>query len=254
MSCRALIADDEDLCRQVVRSYLGAAADVELVAETATGADTARQLLELRPELVFLDVQMPEGDGFEVLRAVWPHHQPVVIFTTAYDQYALRAFEAHALDYLLKPFTPTRFQQALARAREQLRLAAAARPPGLGELVAEPPAAPLRRLLIKEGRRFFFVKLAEVMYVEADGNYLVLHTHDGRRHLLYESLSRLEKQLDPATFVRISRGCVLNLDYVASLETYFNGEYIVTLQPPGTTLKWTRLYRDNATAFFARQG
>ncbi|MBF9239966.1 response regulator transcription factor [Hymenobacter sp. BT683] len=253
MSYRALIVDDEPLSRRIIHTFLRDEPALEVVGEAANGTEAVLQILQLRPDLVFLDVQMPELDGFEVLREVWPYHQPFVVFTTAYDAYALRAFEVSATDYLLKPFDRLRFQQAVERVKQPLALAqrrdAAARPALPPLLAAVGPPAPgfLHRLLVKEQRRLFFVKTADILYFEADRNYLRVHTPT-HTHLIYQSLTQLEPQLAPLDFTRISRSCIVGLNHVAELEAYFNGEYLVKLHN-GETLKWTRTYRDNLGAF-----
>ena len=249
MSYRALIVDDEQISRQVIATFLRADATVEAVGEAVNGTSAVLQVLELRPDLVFLDVQMPEMDGFEVLREIWPHHQPFVVFTTAYDNYAIRAFEVSAADYLLKPFNELRFRQAVARVKGQLAQRLSAPP---SHPVLETTAARLghyrRRILVRDQRRMFFVPTETIDYFDADNNYITLHTATGK-HLIYDSLTQLEQQLDPAEFTRINRSCLVNLHHIASLETYFNGEYIVSLHN-GATLKWTRTYRDNLSAFY----
>ncbi|MCC3153208.1 LytTR family DNA-binding domain-containing protein [Hymenobacter sp. BT770] len=255
MSYRALIVDDEQISRRIIHTFLRDEPAVEVVGEAANGTEAVLQILQLRPDLVFLDVQMPELDGFEVLREVWPHHQPFVVFTTAYDAYALRAFEVSATDYLLKPFDRLRFQQAVERVKQALAPRRAAAPrPALPPLLAAvgPPPGFLQRLLVKEQRRLFFVKTADILYFEADRNYLRVHTATGT-HLIYQSLTQLEPQLAPLDFTRISRSCIVGLNHIAELETYFNGEYLVKLHN-GETLKWTRSYRDNLSAFHGAPG
>ncbi|GAB3840474.1 LytR/AlgR family response regulator transcription factor [Hymenobacter jeollabukensis] len=248
----ALIIDDELLARGVIRTLLQNHPAVTVVSEAANGTEAVIQILQHRPDLVFLDIQMPELNGFEVLQQVWPHHQPAVVFTTAYDQYALRAFDANAIDYLLKPFNAVRFHQALERARERL----GRRPqPQLEALVhQQAQRAPyLRRLLVKETGRMYLVDTADVRYFDAQGNYITLHTAGTERHIIYDSLGHLETRLDPADFVRIHRSYIVNLNFVQAVETHFNGEYLVQLRD-GPQLKWTRSYRDNLRAFQARQG
>ncbi len=253
MSYRALVIDDEQLSRRIILTFLRDEPAIEVVGEAANGPDAVLQILKQRPDLVFLDVQMPELDGFGVLREIWPYHQPFVVFTTAYDQYALRAFEVSATDYLLKPFDRLRFQQAVNRVKQHLaeRRGAEARLHSPHPLLAEvnPPApAYLQRLLVKEQRRLFFVHTADILYFEADRNYIEVHTTT-KNHLIYQSLTQLEPQLAPLDFTRISRSCIVGLSHIAALETYFNGEYLVQLRN-GETLKWTRHYRDNLAAFY----
>jgi two-component system LytT family response regulator len=179
-----------------------------------------------------------------------------VVFTTAYDAYALRAFEVSATDYLLKPFDRLRFQQAVERVKQPLALRrdAAASPalPSLLAAVGPPAPAYLQRLLVKEQRRLFFVKTADILYFEADRNYISVHTAT-HTHLIYQSLTQLEPQLAPRDFTRISRSCIVGLNHIVELETYFNGEYLVKMRN-GETLKWTRNYRDNLAAFHGSHG
>ncbi|GAB4025220.1 LytR/AlgR family response regulator transcription factor [Spirosoma koreense] len=252
---RSLIIDDEVLARGVIRTFLQAVPALSVVDEAAHGTEAVIKILQHRPDLIFLDIQMPELDGFEVLKEIWPHHQPFVVFTTAYDQYALRAFEVNAIDYLLKPFNEVRFHQALGRVQERLAQRAQPRMEALvNQLMAEQAAQPsgsyLQRILVKETGRMYLVKTADISYLDADGNYITLHT-DQQRHTIYESLTSLETRLDPADFVRINRSYIVNLNYIAEVETYFNGEYLVKLKT-GQQLKWTRNYRDNLKAFYAK--
>jgi two-component system LytT family response regulator len=251
-SCRALIVDDEPLSRRIIRAFLRDETAVKIVGEAANGLDAVLQILEQRPDLVFLDVQMPEMDGFGVLREVWAHYQPLVVFTTAFDMYAIKAFEVSAIDYLLKPFDQARFGQAVAKARQQLELRSgeASNPAVRTLLAAVAPTGYLQRLLVKEHRRMFFVKTADILYFEADRNYTTVHTST-KAHLIYSSLNQLEQQLAPYDFTRINRSCIASLEHIEELETHFNGEYWVKLRN-GTTLKWTRNYRDNLQAFYRR--
>ena len=256
---RSLIIDDELLARGVIRTFLQTEPSIGIVDEAINGAEAVIKILQHRPDLIFLDIQMPELDGFEVLKEIWPHHQPFVVFTTAYDQYALRAFDVNAIDYLLKPFNELRFHQALGRVKERLAQQAQPRIEALvSQLLAEqatPSGSYLRRILVKETGRMYLVKTDDISYLDADGNYITLHTAnrgDGpQRHTIYESLTSLEGRLDPTDFVRIHRSHIVNLNYIAEVETYFNGEYIVKLKT-GQQLKWTRNYRDNLKAFYAK--
>lgn len=253
---RSLIIDDEILARQAIRTLLQTVPTLEIVDEAANGTEAVLKILKHKPDLIFLDIQMPELDGFEVMKEIWSHHQPMVVFTTAYDQYAIRAFEVNAIDYLLKPFNEVRFYQALNRAQE--RLAQQRTQPQvdalLGQLLRDespqPEGAYLRRILVKETGRMSLVNTDAIQYFDADGNYITLHT-EGKNHLIYESLTNLETRLNPDNFVRIHRSHIVNLDYVAEIETHFNGEYIVRLTT-GQQLKWSRSYRDNLKAFYTR--
>ncbi|MVN77570.1 response regulator [Hymenobacter sp. HMF4947] len=253
MSYRALIIDDEQLSRRIIRTFLKNEAAIEVIGEAANGPEAVLQILEHRPDLLFLDVQMPEMDGFAVLREVWAHYQPFVVFATAFDSYAIRAFEFSAADYLLKPFDHQRFGQAVARVKTQLDLrGSAGASQALRTLLATvaPSASYLQRLLVKDQRTLFFVRTADILYFEADHNYITVHTAT-KTHLIYDSLTKLEQQLAPHEFTRINRSCLVGLDHIESLEAYFNGEYWVKLRT-GQTLKWTRKYRDNLQAFYHR--
>jgi two-component system LytT family response regulator len=209
---RVLIVDDEHLARAVLREHLGAHADIEVVGECANGFEAVKAIAELRPELVFLDIQMPRLDGFEVaeLAGAGTHY----VFVTAYDQFALRAFEVHAIDYLLKPFGRERLAQALAHARERLRA-----PQAVAALVSAVQARhqPLERILIRDGARVQVVPVAQVDYIEAEDDYVAI-VAAGRRWLKSQRLAELETQLDPATFLRVHRSYIVRLDAVARIE------------------------------------
>ncbi len=253
MSYRALIIDDEQLSRRIIRTFLKSETAIEVIGEAENGPEAVLQILEHRPDLLFLDVQMPEMDGFAVLREVWPHYQPFVVFATAFDSYAIRAFEFSAADYLLKPFDHHRFGQAVARVKTQLDLrGSAGASQALRTLLATvaPCASYLQRLLVKDQRTLFFIKTADILYFEADHNYIMVHTAT-KTHLIYDSLAKLAQQLAPHEFTRINRSCLVGLDHIESLEAYFNGEYWVKLRT-GQTLKWTRKYRANLQAFYHR--
>ena len=233
MSLRVLIVDDEPLAREKLRTLLQQEPDVEIAGECRDGAEALSAVTRLQPDLVFLDVQMPEVDGFGVLEALAPRHVPAVIFVTAYDRYALKAFEVHALDYLLKPFDRARFHRALSRARAELERD---RPgPGLDqrlrallkELRAKSPFA--QRLVIRESGRVFFLRVEELDWIESAGNYARLHA--GRdTHLMRETMRALEARLDPERFVRIHRAAIVNLDRVKELRPGVRSEYVVVLK------------------------
>jgi two-component system, LytTR family, response regulator len=242
---RVLVADDEPLARERLRTLLAREDWVEVVGECPDGTHAIDAIGRLQPDLVFLDVQMPGASGFEVIDAVGPAHMPLVVFVTAYDQYALRAFDVHALDYLLKPFDRDRFQEALLRARQQLER----RPSGdlerrLLELVQDlkPSAHRLERFVIKSGGRVFFVRADEIDWIEAAGNYVKLHV-GGEAHLFRETMNALESQLDADIFFRIHRSHIVNIERVKELQPWFNGEYVVFLRS-GTRLTLSRGYRE----------
>lgn len=246
---RAVIVDDEPLGRTVVREMLRGEAEIEIVGEAANGHEALELLSQTRPDLLFLDVQMPEVDGFDVLGAL--DTLPLVIFVTAYDQYAVRAFEVHALDYVLKPFDRERFGQAVQRAKEQLKLAQhhAINERILALLEAQKSQTPyLERLVIKDQGRVFFLKTAELDWVEAEGNYVKLHARQ-TVYWLRETLSNLEAQLDPQRFARIHRSHLVNLDRIRELQPWSHGEYHVLLHD-GTQLTLSRNYRERLHGLF----
>lgn len=254
MTIRAAIVDDEPLARRRIRNLLGEAADVEVIAECANGKDAIESLEESPPELLFLDIQMPEVDGFDVLQAIGVGRVPVVIFVTAYDQFALRAFEAQALDYLLKPFDDERFGAALQRARERIRQQQGGdldrRLQALLENVRGDRGY-LRRLVVPSGHRSIFVRTEHIDWIEAERNYIRLHV-GGRAYLLRENLSHLVSALDPATFCRIHRSTIVNIDRIQAVESLFHGEYLVVLQD-GTKLTSGRSYRRGLHALMGKR-
>lgn len=245
MKIRVLIVDDEQLARQRVRLLLGEEPDLEVIGESEDGFEAVDQIQATKPDLVFLDVQMPEMDGFEVLRRVPRALLPVVIFTTAYDQHALRAFEVNALDYLLKPFKPTRFKEAVQRARDLIankQAGVAAR--GLLALLGQTPAPAghLTRLAVKTQDKVTFVELDQIQAIEAAGKYAVVHTGKGN-HVLRETMSSLESHLPPQRFLRISRSVIVNIDQIQELQPTFKGENLVVLKN-GTSYPTTRPIRE----------
>jgi two-component system LytT family response regulator len=212
---RVAIVDDEMPARQILREYLDGDAHVEIVAECANGFEAVKAVAEQRPDLLLLDVQMPKLDGFEVLELVG--RDTAVIFTTAYDEYALRAFDVHAIDYLLKPFSRERLQEALARARARLAKGMPAGAPADLAGAARPPGACLTRIVIRDGADVHVVPIDKIDYVEAQDDYIAVRV--GERALLKEQpLAEVEKQLDPRRFVRIHRSFLLNLDRLVKLE------------------------------------
>jgi two-component system LytT family response regulator len=257
---RALIVDDEALARQRVRRLLGAAPDVEIVGECASGEEALEAIRAQRPDVVFLDVQMPALDGFGVVSRLDPGTAPMVVFVTAFDQHAVRAFEASALDYLLKPVDPARLRAALDRVRARRELdTAAERWARLVAAVGAAPEAPapapaalsratprpsrwLERVLVREQERMFFVRAADIDWIEAYGNYARLHVGP-RVHLVRCTMRALEGELDPTRFARIHRSTIVNLDRVCEMQPWFSGDYAVILSD-GTRLRLSRWYRD----------
>jgi two-component system LytT family response regulator len=253
---RTLIVDDEPAARDGMRQLLAADSEIVLTGECANGREAAAAIRDTSPDLVFLDVQMPELDGFGVLREVGVERAPAVVFVTAFDQYALRAFDVHAIDYLLKPFTDDRFRQSLDRAKQQVRQGQ------LGDLSRklaallddDGPAAArpryLDRLVVKSGGKVTLLPVGEIEWIDAEGDYVRIHV--GKTwHLLRETMKSLEDQLDGARFVRIHRSTIVNLEKVKELQPFFRGEYVVVLHN-GTTLKLSRGYRDNLEARLGR--
>jgi two-component system LytT family response regulator len=243
---RVLIVDDEPLARERIRTLLEEEPAFELVGEAADGTTGAEAILALQPDLVFLDVQMPGADGFDLIEAVGIDKMPFVVFVTAYDRYALRAFDVHALDYLLKPFDRERFHAALARAQAQMdrnntsgdierRLAAIVQD-------LKPAKARTDRFVVKSGGRIFFVRTAEIDWIEAAGNYVKLHVGTDS-HLIRETMNAVETKLSPDMFVRIHRCHIVNIEQVRELQPWFNGEYVVFLKN-GTRLTLSRGYRE----------
>ena len=242
---RVVVADDEPLARERLRTLLAHEDGIDVVAECPNGLETIDAIDRLHPDLVFLDVQMPGASGFDVIEAVGAERMPLVVFVTAYDHYALRAFDVHALDYLLKPFDRQRFHEALVRARQHLER----RPAGdlerrLLQLVHDlkPQVQRLERFVIKAGGRVFFVRADEIDWIEAAGNYVKLHVANDA-HLFRETMTALEMQLDPDTFYRIHRSHIVNIERVKELQPWFNGEYVVFLRN-GTRLTLSRGYRE----------
>jgi two-component system LytT family response regulator len=242
---RTLVVDDEPLARERLASLLQPLEDVELVGECRDGEEAVIALHDLTPDLVFLDIQMPGMSGFDVIDAVGTDKMPLVIFVTAYDQHALRAFQVRALDYLLKPFDRERFTEALQRARQQLerddsgdigrRLLALVK-----DLRRDPPKAD--RLVVKSGGRLFFLRTDEIDWVEAAGNYVRLHVGN-TSHLLRETMTAMEARLDPEKFVRIHRCRIVNVGRIQEMQPWLNGEYAVVLRT-GARLTLSRGYRE----------
>jgi two-component system LytT family response regulator len=232
MKIRAFIVDDEPLARQRIRLLLGHEPDIELLGECSNGPEAVERIAELRPDLLFLDIQMPQMDGFGVLAALPPDHLPLVIFVTAYDQHAIRAFEVCALDYLLKPFKPARLAEAIQRARQRLAGKtgdAEAIHALLGQVSRNTPEGGyLTRLSIKTTDRILFLKTDQVACFESAGNYVVAQTGK-ESHILRETLNALEGKLNPERFLRVSRSAIVNLDCVRELQPAGKNEHVIIL-------------------------
>jgi len=236
---RTLIVDDEPLARRSLRLLLEKDPQIEILDECRNGREAVKAINSLSPDLLFLDIQMPEMDGFDVLARTGPEHIQAIIFVTAFDQYALKAFDVHALDYLLKPFDDERFAHALKRAKSQIeareinrlssRLLALLEERESERKVSIPQNNYLTRLMIKVSGRVVLLKVEEIDFIEAEGNYAKLNV--GRKaHLLREKMHDLEARLDPAKFVRIHRSIIVNLDRIKEMHPHFNGDYIVVLE------------------------
>jgi len=268
---RTLIVDDEPLAREGIRLLLEAGEDIELLGEASNGLQAIELIEKLQPDLVLLDVQMPGMTGIDVLQALDLQRMPEVIFVTAYDQYALRAFEHHALDYLLKPFDDDRFLAALETARKRLRERDADRlgkrlvalledfgATGLldqaaaAEPAVEEASAGSERLTVKSGGRVYFLKIAEIDWIEAADYYVKLHVGE-KEHLLRESMAKLENRLDTKQFLRIHRSSIVNLDRVKMLQSGRGNEYTVVLQD-GTKLTLSRSRREQLNEMLRRRG
>ena len=269
MSVRVLIVDDEPIARRRMRRLLRLEDDVEVIDDVGSGREAVEAIRRDRPDLVLLDVQMPDLDGFGVVDALGVDQMPPTIFVTAFNEYAVRAFDVHAIDYLLKPFDTDRFRSAFVRARVHLEQrssaeqgrkiralleqvlgqgavadveqASAGTPPG--PVVPAPRHRYVDRLMVKHDGRVFFVKATDVDWFEASGNYVRIHT--GKvSHLIRETMQRVETQLDPAMFVRIHRAVIVNLDRIRELQPWFAGDYVVILRD-GRQLKLSRTYREH---------
>jgi two-component system LytT family response regulator len=265
VAIRVLVTDDEPIARRRIRRFLRSENNVDVIGECSNGREAIEAIREHNPDLVFLDVQMPDVDGFGVVSALGPDQMPAVIFVTAYDEYALKAFEVHAMDYLLKPFDAERFKTAFQRAREHIDRVTTAEagrrlktlleqvlsddrvdvPGGLPS--APPPKANyLDRLMVKSDGRVFFVKVTDVDWFEASGNYVRVHV--GKiSHLIRETMAGVESSLNPALFARIHRAVIVNLDRIKELQPWFAGDYVVILRD-GRQLKLSRTYRDQLQA------
>ena len=231
----AVIVDDEDLARHYLRELLSAHPGIRVAAECANGFEAVKAVSEHTPDLLFLDVQMPKLDGFEVLELLDAAHSPAVIFVTAYDQYAMRAFDAHAVDYLLKPFDASRLARAIERAKERVGGRKLPR-----ELAAQARAAGERphRLVVKDGARVHVIPISKLDYVEAQDDYSALHS-EGKSYLKQQPIGEIGALLDPAAFVRIHRSAIVNLERVARIEPYAKDSRIAILRD-GTRLPVSR--------------
>ena len=243
---RCVVVDDEPLARDLLRGMLEAYSDIEVVAECADGRTALRAIRKLDPDLVFLDVQMPKMDGFDLVQELDPETMPSIVFVTAYDRYALRAFEIHALDYLLKPFDEERLDRALTRARDHL--GRADRGEELSRVLAllEDLGARDRypdRIAIRRSDRTILQPVAEIDWLEADGKHVKFHVGD-RTFAIREAMSRIERMLDPRTFLRVSRSAIVNVGRIREVQPWFHGDHVIVLQS-GEQVTTTRTYRSS---------
>jgi two-component system LytT family response regulator len=241
---RCVIVDDEPLARELLRGMLESYPDVEVVAECSEGRSALRAIRQHRPDLVFLDVHMPKMDGFAMVQELDPDEMPAIVFVTAYDRYALRAFEVHALDYLLKPFDEERIDRALTRARDQLRHTEngqeLARVLALLEDLGARDRFP-ERIAIRRSDRTLLQPVADIQWLEADGKHVRIHVGD-TTYSIREAMARLERQLDPRKFLRVSRSAIVNVDRIREIQPWFHGDHVVVLEN-GNQVTTTRTYR-----------
>lgn len=231
-SYTAMIVDDEELARAVVQEHLGPHPEIQVVASCANGFEAVKAATELKPDLMFLDIQMPKLNGFEVLELL--EHPPTVVFVTAYDQHALKAFEVHAVDYLLKPFNADRFEEALVRAKARCDQGAATGPQPAELAAAARSDWPLDRLVVRDGTKVTLIPLAKLDYVQAQDDYVLLKTPE-KSHLKQQTITSLETRLDPKRFLRIHRSFIIQLDRLTRLEQTPSESWVAVLQD-GTRL------------------
>lgn len=257
MSIRALIVDDEPLVRVGLRRLLTQQADIEILGECGDGPGAVQAIAKMRPNLLFLDVQMPGLSGFEVLEALREEEVPFVVFVTAHEDFAIRAFEVDAVDYLLKPFAVDRFAETLQRVRQRMQLRGTARPPSAEAMarlreVNSSSGAPLQRFLVRTAGQVQFLKTDDIDWFESADNYVRLHTRDAS-HLIRRTMNQLETELDPGRFLRIHRQVIVPIAGIAQVTTAPNGEYSIQLEC-GQSLKVGRTYRQRFRKAMDRQG
>jgi two-component system LytT family response regulator len=240
---KILIVDDEQPARKKVRSFLKEQAGIDSIIEAENGIEAVEKIQQHKPDLVLLDIQMPDMTGFEVIETIGIENMPVVVFVTAYDQYAIDAFEVQAIDYLLKPFDQERFQKSFNRALEQIELKknnVAILKNLLKEIKSEKKY--LDRIMVNIGHRFFYVRTRDIIYISAEEKYVNVHTEKDR-YLIRETMNNLEQQLDPFKFKRIHRSYIVNIDFIKEMQPWSHGDYVVILKN-GTKLTMSRRFRD----------
>ena len=244
-SIKVLIVDDEPFARKYIREMLRDERDIEIIGEAGNGKVAARMIGKQRPDLMFLDIQMPEMDGFSLLQSLNEDELPTVVFTTAFEEFAIQAFEVHAIDYLLKPFDQPRFFQSLEHARRRLAEPRNRKPESeqiteLLRAISNPPKY-IDRLLVKKDGRIIFLKTENINWIKADDKYVHLHV-ESSRHMIRQTLTSLKRQLDPAQFVQLNRSVIVNVDSIKELHTMFNGEHEVQIHD-GTTFTLSRAHK-----------
>ena len=254
MAIRTILVDDEPLAREKTRAFLEKEPDIEIVAECRDGKEALETIEAEKPDLVFLDIQMPEMDGFEVMENLELDDPPIIIFVTAFDEYALKAFDIHALDYLLKPFDRERFGEALSRARREVEQK------HIGDIkdklmallndVRNRASKFPDRLVVKTAGRVVFLKIDDIDWVDAAGNYVKIHLAN-ESHMLRETMGRLEERLDPSKFLRIHRSTIVNIERIKELQQQFHGDYLVVLKG-GQRLTLSRSYREKIQELLGR--
>jgi two-component system LytT family response regulator len=248
---RALIVDDESLARRGIRRLLQSAPDFEIVGEAVNGQDAVAAVEKQQPDLVFLDIQMPLLDGFSVIEKIGAANLPEIVFVTAFDEHAIHAFEINALDYLLKPIDPERFQKCLERVRERVKNSKdekiddklSSLLQSLKRVESHAENAFLERVVVKDAGRIIFVGVDEIMWISSEGNYVKIHTK-GKSHLLRETMDGLESKLNPRKFLRLRRSTIVRIEEIKEMRPLFNGEFIVILKN-GSELISSRRYRQN---------
>ena len=251
--CRILIVDDEPPARSKLTTFLKGEPDVEIIGEAGDGQEAVEAIEKLKPDLVFLDIQMPGMTGFEVIESIGVDEMPNTVFVTAYDQYAIKAFEVQALDYLLKPYDYERFKKALDRARQQLTEAPDRVHEKIDQLLSEISVQRgyLERLMVKDGGRIFFLKVDDISHITAEEKYVCLHIGK-TKHLIRQTMNYLEKRLDPQKFVRIHRSQLVNIDFIKELQPWSHGDHLLIMQD-GARLTLSRRYKDNLLGLFGSE-